>query len=811
MLSLQTNVNALVAQQNLSVNNAFQSKTIQQLTSGYRINSSGDDAAGLAVANKFRNQVAELTQGVANGNDGVAQLQIMDGGMSNISQILDRLKTLAMQSASGSFTGGATGRAQLNSEFQTDLAEINRQAESIGLNQGGTFAQKLGIYLGAGSGSSDQANSVVNVDLSAATVDTRSLGLAGSPAMNSATYDLSTASQTNIAAIVAANSGDSGTATFTFQGPGFASQLPNPPSGSAPSNGVSVSVSLTGITTTDQLVTAINTKIANTAAGGSAADTAFGQAGIQAQIVTDSSGNQKLSFTAPSTAFQVAASNATANALMGNFSTAVGATTGTGAPLGSSVSAATGPTDATGGTVYIHLQGGGLATQDLTVTHVGGAGTWLGDLQTQLTSTGYSATTNTSGALVLSASTGQQFEMQVAGAAADLAAMGLKTGAGYEQTALGSGAAAYSSITAGALYAAAGIGAGDRANFNFNINGKVVNGIQVSLTAATPTIAQVVGYMNTAFKGNATLAAAGITATVDAAGTSIKIVSENGTKFQVSAGDGSGAASATNRNLGFGVVGGNLSATTSSTVSTNTFQSQSVNQSAMFQFHNMYTGSDTQSVTISAPDKNGVTQTAVVNLNYSNASNIDEALEQINQTLQGVFNPALQKIVAYKVNDGSDANNQKIEFQSAGGNFTVAITSDALNSGLGTGTVTSGSPSFVQGTSVNSSLPTGSGATLDIGTQTGAQAAVTAITNAVGALGTAQAAVGKGENVLNYAISLAQSQITNFSSAEAQIRDANVAAQAANLTKAQVLQQASIAAMAQANSAPQAVLTLLRG
>jgi flagellin len=78
-------------------------------------------------------------------------------------------------------------------------------------------------------------------------------------------------------------------------------------------------------------------------------------------------------------------------------------------------------------------------------------------------------------------------------------------------------------------------------------------------------------------------------------------------------------------------------------------------------------------------------------------------------------------------------------------------------------------------------------------------------------LGSAQAAVGKGQNQLSYAVSLAQSQITNFSAAESVIRDANVAQQAANLSKAQVLTQASIAAMAQANSAPQAVLSLLRG
>src|SRR5215469_10155160 len=103
--SIQTNANSLIAQENLRVNSNFQSQTIRRLTSGYRINQSGDDAAGLAIANKFRNDTAELTQGVSNANDGVAQLQIMDGGMSNIGTMLDRLQTLATQSSSQSFTG----------------------------------------------------------------------------------------------------------------------------------------------------------------------------------------------------------------------------------------------------------------------------------------------------------------------------------------------------------------------------------------------------------------------------------------------------------------------------------------------------------------------------------------------------------------------------------------------------------------------------------------------------------------------------------------------------------------------------------
>jgi flagellin len=89
--------------------------------------------------------------------------------------------------------------------------------------------------------------------------------------------------------------------------------------------------------------------------------------------------------------------------------------------------------------------------------------------------------------------------------------------------------------------------------------------------------------------------------------------------------------------------------------------------------------------------------------------------------------------------------------------------------------------------------------------------ALSAIASAVSKLGLVQGKIGTGQNQLQYAIQLAQSQITSFSAAESRIRDADVAQEAANLTKGQVLQQASIAALAQANSAPQAVLSLLRG
>src|SRR5438046_3573388 len=104
MISFQTNVTAMIAANNLSTNQQAESRAITRLTSGFRINSSGDDAAGLSVANKYRSDTAEVAQGVQNANDALSQLQIVDGGLNNIANILDRMKTLATQSASDTFT-----------------------------------------------------------------------------------------------------------------------------------------------------------------------------------------------------------------------------------------------------------------------------------------------------------------------------------------------------------------------------------------------------------------------------------------------------------------------------------------------------------------------------------------------------------------------------------------------------------------------------------------------------------------------------------------------------------------------------------
>jgi len=176
-ISIQTNVSSLLAQENLRVNNDFAKSTIERLTSGYRINASGDDAAGLAVANGYRSSVAELTQGVRNANDGVSTLQIIDGGLNNITKMLDRLKTLAAESATDTFKGS---RATLDAEYQDLLGEIDRQAGNIGLDTGGTSVASLSVYIGGGAGAT------VTIDLSAAEVDSTGLALGATAVLTAA-------------------------------------------------------------------------------------------------------------------------------------------------------------------------------------------------------------------------------------------------------------------------------------------------------------------------------------------------------------------------------------------------------------------------------------------------------------------------------------------------------------------------------------------------------------------------------------------------------------------------------------------------
>ena len=161
--SVVSNISAVNAQANLAATNLGLQKTLQRLSSGFRINSSGDDAAGLAVANTYRSQVAVLNQGMRNANDGLSTLQIQDGALNNISTLLDRMAVLASQSASAS---SSVDRAVLDAEFQDVLTEIDREASVAGLDT----AQGFSVFV-----SNNGADGVVGGAIGA--VSTTALGV----------------------------------------------------------------------------------------------------------------------------------------------------------------------------------------------------------------------------------------------------------------------------------------------------------------------------------------------------------------------------------------------------------------------------------------------------------------------------------------------------------------------------------------------------------------------------------------------------------------------------------------------------------
>lgn len=799
--SINTNVNSLLSREYLRVTADFQQKTISRVTSGLRITSSGDDAAGLAIANGLRSDQAVLTQGVRNANDGIGQLQIIDGGINNISRLLDRARTLATQSASGTFTGD---RSVLNAEFSSVIGEIDRQAQAIGLNTGGSFAKALSVFVGGGkasAGSSAISNGSVSVDLSNSTVDGRSLGLKGFQAEGASGVDIGAgAGTTTVANIVQDSTNTASLATpgfsqFTFSGPGFSDANGN--------NRINVSVNLSGVADTSTLVGAINSAIDGAANGTSQQAVAFKNAGIRATVVTDANGAQRLGFTSSSAAFSVQAGDRVANAFLGNFSSgAVGqsalATVTGGAAVSNSAPAAA-------DTVTLRVIKNGtstdvsvsLATTDDTraekVAAVN-AGLTAAGLDDELT-----ASLDGSNNLVFtSRQGGQSFEIQASGDQANLLGLGsfIDGGTPFGSTAIAGGAAP-------------GAGSSD---IQISVNGGAA--VTLAGVASSATLATAIDNLNNAIQGNSTLRAAGIVARAN--GTNIEIASINGDNIRVNeVGDGDfGFGPTTGAVASSGSLRSDFAGTAGQTINAGGVANSALGtNNDVFSFNGIRTGGVTQQVTLSATDSAGQLQSLSVTLNSTNAGTIDQALNTINNQLQNSNNATLKQIVAVKnVNNAGDG--EGVRFISSLRDFKASVGTTGIGDGTaaeiqGIFDATAGGGSR-QGILISSETAAG-GATASIATQSAAETAVTALATAVELLGKAQAVVGRGQNTFTFAVNLASSQLTNLAASESRIRDADLAAEAANLTKAQISLQAGVAALAQANSAPQAILSLLRG
>jgi flagellin len=131
-MTINTNVSSLNAQRNSNTSSASLATSLQRLSSGLRINSAKDDAAGLAIADRMNAQIRGINVAVRNANDGISLAQTAEGALATVTDVLQRMRELAVQAQNGS--NGTTDRANLNTEYAQLSAEITRIADQTKFN-----------------------------------------------------------------------------------------------------------------------------------------------------------------------------------------------------------------------------------------------------------------------------------------------------------------------------------------------------------------------------------------------------------------------------------------------------------------------------------------------------------------------------------------------------------------------------------------------------------------------------------------------------------------------------------------------------
>lgn len=209
-LYIQTNVSSLNAQANLSKTNNAMQTTFARLSSGYRINSASDDAAGLGISTSLTSQVRSYGVAERNANDAISMAQVADGAASQTAGILQRMRELAVQSMNGSLQ--TSDRSNLDTEFQSLRSEIDRIAQVTnfnGLNLAtGSSTNTITFQVGINTSSNDQLSigfgkldsAALNIS-SSSCVSSVAAGCAAIQAIDTALSSLST-QRTNFGAAI---------------------------------------------------------------------------------------------------------------------------------------------------------------------------------------------------------------------------------------------------------------------------------------------------------------------------------------------------------------------------------------------------------------------------------------------------------------------------------------------------------------------------------------------------------------------------------------------------------------------------------
>jgi len=187
-----TNVASLTAQRHLEASRGDMETAMERLASGQRINSAADDAAGLAISNKLEVKVMSLNQGIRNANDGISMIQVAEGGMEEIGNILGRMKELAVQASNGTYT--AASLTTMDNEYQGLATEITRIAQKTDFNGQSILNSSSTVNIHVGDEATDKIaiafQSMVSTNLGGGAVTTEHTGVQAVTAATTGTKEI---------------------------------------------------------------------------------------------------------------------------------------------------------------------------------------------------------------------------------------------------------------------------------------------------------------------------------------------------------------------------------------------------------------------------------------------------------------------------------------------------------------------------------------------------------------------------------------------------------------------------------------------
>lgn len=715
---INTNIGSLTAQRNLNTTQAEGLTALSRLSSGLRINSARDDAAGLAISTRFTAQVRGLGVAIRNANDGISLAQTAEGALGAMTESLQRIRELALQSANA--TNSDSDRQALNAEAQQLINELSRVSEEtnfngrklldgsfessvqIGTNAGETVAfginevtaEKLGGGIGAGVSARGTASALGNGDLiingvaigpSAASDDTASVADAAQSAIAKAAAINRETDNTGVEAQVGVN-----------RVGGSAQTGPAVQSGTLTFNGVDIDIAVGDASNSANraaVVQAINAKSDQT--GITAIDTGADNTGV----VLEAADGRNITITD-----EAGAASGLTEAVTGLNFTAGVATSET----------------FTGGFTLSSLDG-----SDIVIDGGDGSSASGGSLANAGLSAGTFGGTNAS--FTTAVQTGVAGSAATAGlAAGDVVINGVTIGAAQSADDTASDTTSDSSAAAasGIALAAAINRASDQSGVTATVNETVVVGGTTTGTTAADTAIITINGVSTST----------LTSTANAE---------------------------TNRGLAIDAING-------LTGQTGVVASDNGNSITL-------TAADGRNISVGVDDATGALQ---FGLDSANVAGIGA----------GAFATAAETTYSTVTLESAGA----IEIDS-GTNGDAEVTSNGFVQGEFGGTT--------EGQFLTD---------LDLSTVEGATAALSAVDNALDSVNRERANLGAIQNRLDSTISSLAINSENITAARSRVLDADFAVETAELSRTQVLQQAGVSILAQANAAPQLVLSLLQ-